>query len=298
MIIESPIVLHGSIAVLSAGQQLALANDGGLKHVADVPIEVSEIRFAFTPSRATTVFNMGLFVDLGIGGYPITDGMVSLPLICPPKDSQDEVGPDSVVRHTLKLDEPMLVLPNETLRCSFWNNGAAVGADTLGVSAQMVGRRLPPGAPRPKRRVLPWFSDYVGAQQFGAVTIATQSNDVDLRNPTDQPLFVDKILARLGYNSSGAAAAAGADLYSNAKTASDLTLAMSGVTVRMADSFGNPVIRDKTPFAMAFPWQERSWRVRTWMPPRGYFIAYIEGSNTSGTVQPFIGLAGRQVVSV
>lgn len=299
MAAESPIVLHGSIAALAAGQQIALANDGGLKHVAEVPIEVTEIRFGFTSSRgAAAIQNMGLFVDMALAGYSLTDGMVSLPLICPPKDSADEIGPDGVVRHTLKLDEPMLVLPTETLRTVFWNNGALTGADTIAVTAQMVGRRLPQDSPRPKRRVLPWFADYTGAQQFGAVTIATQSNDVDLRNPSDQPLFVDRILGRLGFNSGVVSAAAGVDLYSNAKTASDLTLAMSSVTIRMADSQGNPVIRDKTPFAMAFPWQERSWRVRTWLPPRGYFIAYIEGSNASGTVQPFVGLSGRQVVSV
>lgn len=294
----TPTILSTSIG-LGAGDDIQLLPADGLKSVSKTPMWVDEIRFTITGVGPTSQFQgrdlMSLIdVELTFEGEKVNPVPTPVMAMCAPRDRLATIrdvitGAGDAIRvnrHTWRLLKPLFMAPGQSFGGKVVKYGPAgstsqsAGANPDLTNARLrvdvVGRALPTGTPAPRELHLPFASGWRSPLQATAtnVTALVEVDDDVLANPFQTALQIDYLGARAFIDVTDV----GGDTIEATLTAfrpPSLALAL-GVGLRLSDSFGNGIIRDSTPLAIAIPWTKRAWRINTTMPPRSFFIGYLD----------------------
>lgn len=252
---------------------------------------------------------------LDLGQWPITNGFVPTWSFGRSEQAFDEATQSSAViidptsptgvreattqSYIWRLPRPLYVPNDSVLVPNFQHRG--LFAKPVDVNVGYVCRSLPKGY-EPKKIILPYAAAFV-SKNFDVNTIAgsvsgfdtDESTETDLTNSFDEELCLQRFSGRaLMYNN-------GAPSLSD-ETGQPLSAwASAGLTVRMVDSHGRPIIPNFTPFRTAFAGMTRSWEMDAgqMLDPRSYYNAILR-VNSLGvppadqfyTLQAMIGMVG------
>lgn len=201
-----------------------------------------------------------------------------------------------------KLDHPLFVPPGARIVPVARSLGAFNGDVELGITA--IGKILPN---TPKSRAsykVPWVCAYISKSfEFNAAG-QDSSSDQSLYNPfVDKSVTVERFVGRLHNFRSQPVATSPVQNQVSVSDASNFDAALGGaftglgyvgnnyfsqlVSIRMRDSIGNPLVREKTLFRNVFEAQTRTWEVRQVLPPRQFHkVDFFKALTTATAAQP------------
>lgn len=171
--------------------------------------------------------------------------------------------------HRWLLPKPLYVLPGSTLSSSFQRLTAS-GSPFTGnftVTVSYAGSYAHPNEPTPKEIAVP----YAACWQPTSAGFVT-SGELDLANPFQVPLHVQRFVGRLSETSGGVAGF------------EDFSLTGGAVTVDMKDSKGYVVIKDLTTFSNAFDILRRAWTYQRVLEPKQWYTATVSGMSATQNV--------------
>jgi hypothetical protein len=277
---RTPIILRGQadLPTAAVGGVFGLNDSLMLMNTDRAPMVVESLRFRFTspPNRLT----WGT-VRIKLGNYDITNGFVPIQAFSKLLDYSTEALL-SRYAHVWPFPKPLLLMPQERISVSvYWKHGApnTFQVHAVGYAGSTI-QRLP------TVREVPYCSAFLGASRLDdSGLFAEQSNEYDLGNPHASPMFVEALTGRL---LSGTNATALWDQGDYVDTT------WRKITVRMEDSQGNAIQKVPVPFCNAFDQLRRRWSIKTWLPPKAFFIARVEGdlNSTQATHNYFVPLIG------
>lgn len=198
-----------------------------------------------------------------------------------------------------KLARPLFVPADSVVTPTFQHKG--LFTDSISVNIGYWARSLPMGY-EPKHISLPYAAAFQ-TKNFDLTQIINDgipqqqvSTETDLVNSFDEPLTLQRFTGRaLMYNN--------ANPKLSDETGQPLSAwANAGLSVRMVDSHGRPIIPQFTNFRTAFAGMTRSWEMdaKQVMDPRSYYIATVNVDDLRSpavdtdafTLQASIGLVG------
>lgn len=329
----TPIILSTEIN-LGDGYAERLIDGDDLKSPARTPMWVDEIRFTIRgdegdsgPFQSRNNGASIIDLEMTFAGEKLNPVRAPLLPTCAPRDRLSGVrlnmtapaatDPSTAERQTWRFAKPLFVEPRQSFGGRVIKYGAAgstagnFGAGPDFVNAQLridvVGRALASGTPAPRELDLPFASGYRGpiwdATQARVAT--DQTGDDELANPFTTALAIDYLGARAILAKSDV----GGDVTDPSTAAfrpAPMALA-NGVGLRLSDSFGNGIIRDSVPLSLAVPWTKRAWRMKTVLPPRSFFIGYLDVNtpallsgedNFVGNAQIQLALVGHRKIAL
>jgi hypothetical protein len=295
---STPLLMHGTCtfapgtlpgAIKGLDETLALTNTDA------APMMVTGLRFrellTGQGSGNFSIYNVSVRIKLG--NSMLTNGFVPLSALCTPIDGATEVYGYSSWRFV----KPMILYPQERLHVEFQTLGGT-GANSLVCRVGMVGWAGSTLSKLPVTREVPFATHYLGAfrNEKTAGQFSEQSDESHLLNPFSVPLFAETFIGRF--------IDAGSDYggWGTAGTAPRWT-AWRDCQIRLEDSTGASIQRTPVPFSAAFDLLRRRWPIQTWMPPKHFFIARIDGNyaaplTAGNVVAPLIGLIGYRTERV
>lgn len=278
---NSPIILRAPAVSLAPNAVLEL-DPVGLENPFRTPMLVDEIRFyAEAGSGALQLIPR---VEIKLGREPITHGYMPIRLLAKVMNGSMASGNTFLAFSVWKLDKPLYVPPNQRLSIRVASVVTSSDASaTVLVSCQLAGRSLSSKEPIPKSIWLPYGAFWTTPVVSNGAIFENQSAESDLVNPFDMPIQVQRFV---GYHS--------------AERTIKYQLATQLTTVQAVDSFGNILVRDKTPFSHLFCILDRTWTVRATLQPKGFYIFNtIQDYTLAGPVlgnQCGIGMVGYREV--
>lgn len=184
-----------------------------------------------------------------------------------------------------KFQKPLYVPEGAVVVPKLYNNSGV----TVQVRLTYVCQEAP--GPAPQELYIPFAANFIGAGGVGGANVFTDiSQESDLLNPFDEPVFVRRMVGRVAK-----------DRTSDAQY-SDQDLVGLGLKVRMSGSSGRAVVRDPVPFNHLFPTTHRQWLTNSVLAPRGYYVVAVEqdysafGGLSANRFQPVIGMSGYRKV--
>lgn len=161
--------------------------------------------------------------------------------------------------------------------------------DSLTIDVSFAGRSLPPNFPVPKSIAVPWVTSF--DVDLLALTAGnsdtTISNQTQLVNPFDKPMFVQRFIGRSLLHGNGEEAS----LYAPFELGDGFpgsAAAWTMTTVRAVDSLNNILVRDPTPFGHLFQFLSRSWNVNAHLPSQGFYIMTVDRNYTSTIASTYL----------
>ena len=303
----SPIALYGRASLQSGDQQAV--NVKALRNNTPYVIEILEAHFV-GEWPLTSGSGGGLAVSAKITrpkGAPIdvTKGYVPIWLLGKQYDNfaGDGIGLNPIYqsivasRYMWSFAYPLRLGPGETLDTSFHHKGLISGGCVAHVS--YLGRVLKNVRKLNGPRQVPWAAGYVSKafDMLSNTADSDTSTEQDLLNPHSVPLELQYLTGWVGVASDDAA-------YPNADFLA-AEVYYDALRVRLSDSDGHELIRDPTPFRLAFGAPYHEWSVRGLLPPGGHMIATVDRvvtdltysySQTYLQAQAHIGLVGTREV--
>lgn len=303
-----PMILRASVSIAPNGATDVPA--GALINSTGEPLEIHEFRFSLRPDYANLLsvglqglyptggsFAVGLSVaDAHNNQHALTNGPVPIwslgqARLLGAENQLQSFYADfinglsssyaffSTAAHSWKLDHPMYVPVGGRIIPTVKSLGSFNGAVQLGISC--IGKVLPNSPPsRPSYKV-PWVVSYVSKSFDAAETGQDASTESMLKNPHRVPVtmerFIGRIHAQAGIISGSVLQLAvldtnlldGDDIHVYGGSAINYYSAM--MTMRMRDSMGNPIVREKTPFRSVFEAATRSWECQHILPPDQFY---------------------------
>lgn len=184
-----------------------------------------------------------------------------------------------------KLDHPLYVPPGGRIIPVARSLGSFTGDAEIGITA--IGRILPNTPASRASYKVPWVCAYVTKSFDFAEGGEDTSKDNDLYNPfADKPVTIERFVGRLHCFTTVAALAGSGLTTVDQVTVHDVSafdyafiagLRYTGnnyysqlFSLRMRDSVGNPLVREKTLFRNVFESATRTWECRHILPPRQF----------------------------
>lgn len=307
---DAPLLLSSEIA-LSLNQvkefdQPALTNPDGCGMLID------EIRFSAIGSESNFgVGGMAIRATFRLGIHELTNVPVPIwnlgkslmgseNLISP---ATGEPSPRRTV-NTWRLPKPLYIPPGELLvpRAHYVPSlvaGAFDPQQQATVRVTYACRALPRGTPPPEVIRVPWVS-FVQAPLIELDTANVSSYEFesmisDLSNPFEVPLHLERFIGRL--------VSSGVEDVNMTTTGRLYELYSSLLQARLTETSGRFSVRDPVPFGHLFQALDRSWEVRTVLPPKSSYRLYLEatGLEESGDdldIYPCVSMVGYREVKV
>lgn len=185
----------------------AAVNTRALRNPTGAPMEIHEIRFeaaiddtsTSAGERMVEYITPGVMgVDLSLGSMPLTNGFVPAWLLGRGTHLREEGGVGSNgkrVLHTWRLSRPMYVPAGGVVTPTLQHRGGIT--QPLDMRITLSGRSLV-GQRKPTRSFLPYATSYV-SKTFDANSLrdTDESRELDLVNPSSEPLMVERFTGRL-----------------------------------------------------------------------------------------------------
>lgn len=156
-----------------------------------------------------------------------------------------------------KLPQPLYIPPTEYLIPRVYNAPIS-GATPLSVTVaiQYVGRSLPSDYERPQKMYIPWLANYTSPVTAYNVSAEETTTESDIVNPFNEPVYVQRFIGTTS-DAYGANISPRGSLYT---------------TTNAYDSFGNVLVRDRTPFSHLFTTMDKVWPAKSVLQPKGFYI--------------------------
>lgn len=248
----SPILFASPTTSVVAGRS-ALADTGALSTKFRRPFWIDEIRLSsyFITNTIVATNSYAMQARFKLGPYALSDRYIPFPNYAPFLNIYNENfdsfgGPDGYVAwYRWKLPKPLFVPAGMTLVCDFFRPLGKTPA-TASADVAYAGRYLRGKEPTPAEVDVPWVTMFDPATD----AVFAQSSELDLYNPFQVPLSVQRLLAA-----------------NQDATGFTATVNTNQVTV-MKDSAGSNVIRDFTETGSVFDLNRRAWTVNRVLAPR------------------------------
>lgn len=166
-----------------------------------------------------------------------------------------------------RLPRPLLVPPGSMVQ-PVLSRDADSQSGNAWVAISYLGRYCEPGFRMPKEIAVPWVSLWAPSL---ASTASAQSSELDLVNPFDRPLHVQRLIGRVRVTIAGAI------------TNGPQAQVVAGTLV-IKDSLGNNVVRDFSGFTDIFDGPRSAWTVGSVLAPRERYNLTIQ--DFSGYTSP------------
>lgn len=254
------------------------------------PMVVTGLRFyAFSPQT---------FVRLRIGNDYMTQGFVPLALIGSPLDRTASLSGG----WSWTLPFPTFLRPQERITVEAGEYDLATRTllpltATTVMEIGVVGYAGTADVVTPGVRHVPYAASWVAPEGNHTVFSAYsgESNEADLGNPFDRPMFAERIGATL-FGRAGAVQA----IWDNQAPGGSAT-AIIAVNARLEDSLGHLLTPSPVPLCNLMDSLRGAWMVRTWLPPKHFFIARLTGGDGYGGsgggpyyFTPMLGIVGSR----
>lgn len=272
-----------AIATVNPGA-IASPNTLALQNPSGGPMEILEIKFLMQYNAGVAsplADGAHLGVELRLGDYSITNGFVPMWLFGRSiasfgnislsaneymSDEQSQTSQNNTYNvYNWKLPTPIYVPPGGVLAPRFQFRGQISFPITARISYGC--RTLRGDYKPPKRYKLPWLAFYASKTfDVGGAKDTDASQEADLINPFDTPLELTQFVGRTTeFNV--------ANSFNIDSFVPDFPSRLLQLT--MADSRGNPVIKNLTSFGNAFSTVTKSWDVRGRLPPHQFYLVSL-----------------------
>jgi hypothetical protein len=268
----TPTSVSGFVTV-TPGSSLAV-NEDALKNNTGLPIEVREIKFAFTIGAPAGAFEAMIGVKTVKGDTKaITQTPIPISLLGIRRSMMSEsLVNDSIAiefskafigQAVWRIDTPLYLMPGESLQITIGHRGLIPNSTFVIVtmSGTVVQRA-------PSKRYLPYVAAYIGQQiDFSAsLTVPGQSStEKHLVNALKIPVRIMRFTGRLP--------AIKNNLFTEAGGWSETPDGVENlVAITMRSSNGVPTVRFATPFGRVFEQISASWECQHTLPPGGYYL--------------------------
>jgi hypothetical protein len=217
------------------------------------PMEIRRIKFTMIP-EADQYTGSGIACKLDLGQIPLTNGYV--PIHCFGK--REAGGEDFLTSSTTRahqfvwnLSRPLFIPPGGVLTPSFEHRSQNTSNVPMRVS--YAGNLCARGY-KPKKLALPYVCAYT-SKVFSTLLIDTDSSsETDLMNPFAETLKIERFAGHVNVWTPSST--------SNSETGSAGFFASDDLTLRMTDSLGRRIVRDKAIFDQVFSAVTRSWETK------------------------------------
>lgn len=248
----SPLHLSSSL-VLASGTNGTPPN-AALKNPMGQDMEILEIKFEvsgkFSDEKFVEVFGGTIACELVMGTYKITNGSIPVWNFGRAENVDREQQIDAtddlaVTAYTWRLPRPLFVPAGAVVTPNFTHT--ALSPNTLNVRVGYSARTV---FTKPKRIYMPWVAKYL-SKSFNPLSAGgvDSSTDLDLVNPHIEPFNIQRFVGRTLTVDGTGSMHESTPLFFNEQT----------LNVRMADSYGRPIVRSFTPFRSVFTPLTRSW---------------------------------------
>ncbi len=291
-----PVILQasGNFTINADGSatpaEISLSSETGMRNLTGKPLEIDELRFGYnlvgllpTPSLGTMPL-----VEIRIAGTLATNGFVSINGL----SWTDDVAAFDETFYALKLSRRVILDPGEiiAIRVRFPSISLTTRSGPAIFMAAARGIPVAEGGPA----YMPWITAYPAISRTAVGVYEEESSPAVFRNDLGVPLHLDRFVG--WYWSTPGANADLAWLVNAIQVGADL------YRVRIVDQDGTQLIRDRTPFAIAFDSTRRYWKLGGVLPPKGFFRVTLDSDLSAPAVgianvpTPIIGMIGyRQV---
>lgn len=240
---------------------------------------------------------------LDLGKWAITSGFVPVWNFGRTENLTNEVqfnvvDPDagSAQEYNWRLPRPLYVPAGAVLIPTFQHRGLI--ADPITIRISYEARSISPNAQTPKTIALPYVASYISSTFTGNEAGEAASVETDLVNPFQDPLILQRFIGRLQIFDAETLEAAEANLAER--------VGHRLLYVKMRDMNGRDLIRNYTPFRMAFDSLTRSWEMEhgEQMDPESFYSVLLRKDAATFNpytenylIQAFISMVGwRNVV--
>ncbi len=247
----TPLILSTEVN-LTAGAMLAPADEKALKNPYNRPMWIREISIANAVPNVTRI-------KFQLGRQNLTNNYVPIWNLGSRLDSSF----DSAM-WTWRLPKPLFIPQGEYLQPTFWVTDVGAVASTVRIT--YTGHSFDIGELEPTINAVPWVTSFIGAARLVGSNYFENSTEKDIFNPYDTPLHVQRFIGRL--NQSAAIGGTGND--------ENYSGFYNGANVRIFDSLGKIVVRDRTPMGLVFAGDRRTWDAHGVLPPHGFYTIYMD----------------------
>jgi hypothetical protein len=303
------VVLRGLISNLAPQTQVGPTDPRGLQNNFARPLRIDEIRIR-TPSTGSAVDQPSAYasgsIQIRLGNVPITAGFVPVPAVTWPHVDYSAESPwaiTAVPRPTfagryMRFSKPVYLMPKQFLSFQYvyqtvgWLTGNA-DVEVLAMCREVDDVRS---------GYTPWICSYLPpGRTEGTGNFVDVSTSVDLVNPFDDDLEVERLIGRVLYSPFAAAGVTGALTEEYFSVGPGLHVSTDQIRVRMEDHHATQIVRDSAPFKHVFDIIHRSWAINTVLPAKGFYQVVIESNLTTAVggplvLQPFVGMLGYRKV--
>jgi hypothetical protein len=258
-------------------------------------MEILEIKFEISGVRvasAAAIWGGTIWCELLMGGHKVTNGAIPVWNFGRAENLQGELKVDSTddlgfVAYSWRLPRPLFVPAGAVLIPSFTHTGQVPQSLNvrIGYSARTV-------FTKPKMVYLPWVAKYV-SKAFNPVENADvdNSSELDLVNPHPEVLHLQRFVGRTLFIADSGI------VFGESRPAS---VGSQYLTLRIADSYGRPVVRSYTTFRDVFGATTRSWEMDNGaqLDPESFYRVDLKKdvqtitATTGGSLQAFISMIG------
>ncbi len=267
----SPIHLSAKV-VLDSGSSGA-ASVASLKNPMGQDMEITEIKFEVSgdiTSGVNPIFGGTIACELVMGDYKLTNGAIPIWCFGRAENLAAEAMFDTQTgfifqSYAWRLPRPLFVAAGGAVVPTFTHT--AFVKQKLNVRIGYSARTV---TARPKKLYLPWVAKYA-SKAFNPISAADvdSSSQLDLVNPNPEPLHLQRFVGRTmqtddnGRSIDDPVFPAFSDEYLN---------------LRMTDSYGRPIIKNYTPFRVAFSALTRTWEMDngTVLDPESYYLVNLK----------------------
>jgi hypothetical protein len=280
----SPILLSAVANGVVPGTEVQL-NPQLLRNPFNTPMLINEVRVSVEQGSVT---GGSVHVELKLGRTPLTKGFVPAWLLGKMLNSIEMNNAALTNTYTWRFPKPLFVPAAELLSASIRYRNDLFG--TLppvpagivnSVRVDYAGRTLPGNTAVPPILQVPFVAAYIAppvSVGVGAVVAyLNESTEVDLCNPFNGPLYVQRFLGRLMVNNAGADIDAGV---AGALVTNKYDVWEHELLVRMTSSEGKITVRDEVPFGHLFSAVDRAWTVGdTLIRPKAFYRVTLRTGN-------------------
>ena len=275
-----PVVLQatGNFTINADGSatpaEISLSSEIGMCNLTGKPLEIDELRFGFNQFGGQPLEGWGTppLVEIRIAGTLITNGFVSINGLA----WTDDVAAFDQTFYTLPLVRPVILDPGEIIAVRVHFPATALGVPTGAAIFMAAARGVPVAEGGPA--YMPWITAYPAIVRTAVGVYEEESSPAVFRNDLGVPLHLDRFVG----------------WYWNVPGGQELALAANGVQVgadlyrvRIVDQDGTQLVRDRTPFAVAFDLTRRYWKLGGVLPPKGFFRVTLDSDLSA----PAVGIA-------
>lgn len=261
--------LHLSASVLLNSGSTGSVNPAVLKNPMGQDMEILEIKFELS-SQSAKARGLGgtVLVSLALDALKLTNASVPLwsfgraeNLSGELKTSSNTAPTHGFLSYSWRLPRPLFVPAGSAVIPDFNHRGDIPNSINLrvGYSARTV-------KTKPRVVYIPWVARYISEAFNLADAGAFSSNELDLVNPHDEVLHLQRFTGRTLWQTTTAVAE------------NQALLTSRYLRMRMVDSYGRPLARTFMPFGAIFAAGSRSWEMDngTVLDPKSFYIVDLQ----------------------